>query len=694
MQIEELERFAERVLAQQEIGVWHILAHIRRLKDSNYFRLALILAETFYPYFSKNVFFLDELAICYYFAGYFLQSWQVYEQLFAMRTISQEQYTNFLFNAHFSIPYLSKLIQFDNIPRPVPSKLPVIALTMTSCKRLNLFTQTVDSLLYALGVECNMIAEWICVDDNSSVEDRAVMQSRYPFFRFIWKSPKEKGHAKSMNLIHHLVTDRFPYAFHLEDDFFFYHRRPMLSDCIEVMQEDDTIGQCLVNVNYAETSDDVSVVGGEYKKTGQGLGYYIHYHEQDMEKFFEKIGKRGPNSAYWPHYSLRPGLNSTKMMKAIGEYSLDAPHFEMEYAFRYMKAGYKTAFLMGLSCEHTGRLTKDIFNKSKLNAYDLNEEAQFTGKRKALDEMYVCRVINLDSRRDRWDEFLKQDIPGASRFRAVNGYTLNPTRQLEQLFNICDYNFRRGMIGCALSHFAIWIELLNTEEELYVVLEDDVTVVPYFQLKLKTLVKQLYSFRTWDILFLGHHIYPDYVTAETFDEDMIPSCQKWSASKSLRESRGGTGGYLISREGARKMLEFCNSKGMLNGIDTMMQKACDSLNIFYATPHLIRTPVYTPTSLNVDTDIQRNYDSMRRSFDDRVKAEKEFYSGLGVSFMISETHSGEIPPETAVMRKDSTDASYAIEDWSVCVRSDVAETKRVGLKDESGEFTMRYVLYN
>jgi glycosyltransferase involved in cell wall biosynthesis len=60
------------------------------------------------------------------------------------------------------------------------------------------------------------------IDDNSSENDRQFMKERYPFIRFIYKTPEQKGHPRSMNML--LKEIKTPYVFNLEDDFEFFRR--------------------------------------------------------------------------------------------------------------------------------------------------------------------------------------------------------------------------------------------------------------------------------------------------------------------------------------------------------------------------------------------------------------------------------------------------------------------------------------
>src|SRR3989344_3604876 len=99
------------------------------------------------------------------------------------------------------------------------------------------------------------------------------MKEKYPFFNFYFKTELEKGHAKSMNII--LKNVHTPYILHLEDDWEFYVKNNFIRNCLEVLNADPKLGQCLFNRNYAETFDQ-TIVGGLFHTTPSGLRYFIN----------------------------------------------------------------------------------------------------------------------------------------------------------------------------------------------------------------------------------------------------------------------------------------------------------------------------------------------------------------------------------------------------------------------------------
>lgn len=606
-------QFEQYISAYTSSGTLQSMVHlINYLRINELCILAIAIGKTCFPVFKYSPIFLNELAMCYYYNREYDESWLLYKMILSMRTLTKEMSNVYWFSAHFNLPHIMNKYE-TALSQPLVISNTLVTFSVTTCKRYDLFERTMNSFL-ACCEDIQLIGRWICVDDNSSEEDRIRMKSKYPFFEFFFKDISEKGHARSMNIIMDMVqTSPTPYLFHMEDDWQFHNRETYIWNCIEVLNADASLGQCLINRNYAETEADIKILGGQFRQTDQGLRYYVHDFEEDSDAFISKYGY-GSNCGYWPHYSLRPGMNVVSKLRDVGRYSENAGHFEMEFAYRYASLSYKTAFLDIISCTHIGRLTSERNDSHAVNAYFLNNEEQF-GPNSKDNPDHVIKVINLNSRSDRWSAFTELNDKSYSRYEAVNGYELQSTRWLEQMFNDNDYNYRRGMIGCALSHIGLWIECVQSNK-MYVILEDDIILTDYFEDKLCDLVD-----RTKDIVFLGHHIRDSSSLRESTLFPILERCE--NAQKSLAFSLGGTGGYIISPVGAEKMLKFVNDNRMTNGIDTMMQKACGELTAYYCNPHLFRTDCYHSGNADssIDTDIQRNYDSMARDIDERIDDE-------------------------------------------------------------------------
>ena len=299
-----------------------------------------------------------------------------------------------------TLQYNSKMVDHLRISMNKKRAKKVITLTITTCKRFDLFSKTINSIMNCF-MDIDKIDEWICVDDNSSEKDREEMVKLYPFFRYINKTPAEKGHAQSMNIIQKIVNT--PYILHLEDDWHFFRHMEYIKPAIAILQSDLTYGQVLFNRNYAETTNDLKIPGGFPKtldiikkvskqipshilapaskpvKEIHKLRYILHEHyPPDSSVYLQKVSEYARfhygTNMYWSHYSLRPSLIRTEIFKKIGKYDSTSWHFEMDYAHRYLSKGYVSAFFDCITCLHIGKLTTE---KNKENAYSLNDVPQF-----------------------------------------------------------------------------------------------------------------------------------------------------------------------------------------------------------------------------------------------------------------------------------------------------------------------------
>ena len=113
-----------------------------------------------------------------------------------------------------------KVLKIVNKKNKSDKKIKVF-LSITSCKRYDLFEKTIDSILICFK-DIELIDYFFCVDDNSSKEDRKKMLTKYPFFKYYFKKEEEKGHLSSMNIIFNKMKELKPkYWIHLEDDWLF-----------------------------------------------------------------------------------------------------------------------------------------------------------------------------------------------------------------------------------------------------------------------------------------------------------------------------------------------------------------------------------------------------------------------------------------------------------------------------------------
>jgi hypothetical protein len=206
---------------------------------------------------------------------------------------------------------------------------PKIVLTFTSCKRLDLFKKTLNSILLHFE-DISLVDYFFCVDDNSSKSDRAEMQKKYPWIQYYFKNENEKGHLKSMNIIYEKLSTLDPdYWIHIEDDFLFYKKMKYITLALEGFKKHkkQNIKQILFNRAYGETIFNLSTKG------------YIESNDKVVVHEYNPQAKVNNSVFFWPHFSFRPSIIDWKVIKELGDFSSENIFFERTYAFFFIKTG-------------------------------------------------------------------------------------------------------------------------------------------------------------------------------------------------------------------------------------------------------------------------------------------------------------------------------------------------------------------
>jgi GR25 family glycosyltransferase involved in LPS biosynthesis len=546
----------------------------------------------------------------------------------------------------------------DHFARPETKKLPMI-LTMTTCKRLDLLTRTINSMLENCLDLQEYIREWVVMDDNSSDEDRATMKRLYPFINFIFKKPTDKGHPRSMNLLQkYVLNTSCKYQFHMEDDFEWWFPDRYLTKLLKVITLNPQFGQAVINFEYTEDAHqgrdvwnrDMYYTEVEHKVEGTKVDtkdtkvdtklvrYFVHEYYTGERLKIENNHLGALSSMYWPHFTFRPGITNLQVYRKLGAFDENAKHFEMDYANKYVdKGGFKTAMLDCCYTTHIGRRTYER-QSNKLNAYDLNSEQQFGQQPKGAAEatspattaptqastastsvsvdanlMHRIRtfVINLRRRPERLVDFVKRnntECPSFEVFDGVDGRALEPCLKVHKIFETGDYNYRRGIVGCAYSHLKIWHSFLQGKSEFCLVLEDDVQLTVNFREKLLYLLE--HNKQQFDLMFLHWNPYPHVPNQHLLTlQYSKPTAELWSMQRSVRDNMGSGAAYLMTRHAAQHMIEWVNKHGMPNAVDWNLFKQPD-LRVMYTTPMLAFGQCWQ-NNTKVDSDIQKEYDVVK-----------------------------------------------------------------------------------
>jgi len=225
-------------------------------------------------------------------------------------------------------------------------------------------------------------------------------------------------------------------------------------------------------------------------------------------------------------------------------------------------------------------------------------------------------VINLDRRPDRYELF-KTNHPSfhhaVTRVSAVDGKQLKLTPEIVHLFRNNDHNWMKAHIGCSSSHYNLWKRVAESEDGAYLLFEDDVKCVPEFVDRVNECVRRMPA--DTDILYLGgvlpcnRSLYKQVV--ETVN-DVIGRI-KLRPDTNTRFFPFCACSYILTRQGALKLLQYVHDNGMHQASDILMCRRYRTMNLYMSIPLLAYTtqeenPDYATSDFD-NVNNQNTYDS-------------------------------------------------------------------------------------
>jgi glycosyl transferase family 25 len=106
----------------------------------------------------------------------------------------------------------------------------------------------------------------------------------------------------------------------------------------------------------------------------------------------------------------------------------------------------------------------------------------------------------------------------------------------------------KGAIGCYLSHIALWKKLLESDQEMFLIFEDDVDInnnIDNLMVKTNDYINTINK-KDWDVIFLGYSLIS--LLNNDIPEDIN---DKYKITNIIY----GLHAYIINKKGARKLLE-------------------------------------------------------------------------------------------------------------------------------------------
>lgn len=206
-------------------------------------------------------------------------------------------------------------------------------------------------------------------------------------------------------------------------------------------------------------------------------------------------------------------------------------------------------------------------------------------------------IINLERRADRLEKFKKGHADLAERvlrMPAFEGSRLNLTPTMARLFAPHDFNWKKPVMGCALSHLALWMQLANEKPEVnsYLILEDDARLSSAWREKWEEAEQANALPNGWDVMYLGGILPPnregfEQVCVEKVNDHVarVRENSVFGQNPPNRYFHFCAYAYVLTRRGAQKILEVLKSKnGYWTSADHMICNIHQFLNIYFLHP--------------------------------------------------------------------------------------------------------------
>jgi glycosyl transferase family 25 len=204
-------------------------------------------------------------------------------------------------------------------------------------------------------------------------------------------------------------------------------------------------------------------------------------------------------------------------------------------------------------------------------------------------------VINLKRRPDRLENFKTRfsnfvdDIQVVYGFDGKNFFS-NPVKE-QEMARKC-FNLNRGEMGCALSHFRIYQDIIDNYD-YGLIFEDDAMPSDNFNEKINNVLKDFKEIKDCDILFFGGRFTPNFMLEEpeymkVSDNIMMHNIKLWKMMKHERTTHG----YIISKKLAKFLLDKFENEGMKCAMDNWFLQAIKNNNfdIYNSNPLLCYSP--------------------------------------------------------------------------------------------------------
>ena len=204
-------------------------------------------------------------------------------------------------------------------------------------------------------------------------------------------------------------------------------------------------------------------------------------------------------------------------------------------------------------------------------------------------------VINLERSKDRLEKINEQMSKYGityKRFNAIDGSKLSK-EEIQRNTSILSRNLfiNKSILGCAMSHIAIWKQFLNSNNELICVMEDDAIISPQFLKFIQKDVFDIYNDLDFDYLNLHCGGIYESLNNEIYINDYIINKPVFGTLATC---------YILSKNGCKKLLEYFNRVDYHIDVEISVMTLLKDFKYFSIINPTLVTSNFTDTTLNTD----------------------------------------------------------------------------------------------
>jgi glycosyl transferase family 25 len=217
-------------------------------------------------------------------------------------------------------------------------------------------------------------------------------------------------------------------------------------------------------------------------------------------------------------------------------------------------------------------------------------------------------VINLDKNMNKYKNIQNIFLPLGiypERFSAIYGKDLNKNYINNITSPYVQYSIEKGRsldceigtlgaIGCSLSHIKLWQMLINSDQDIFFILEDDAFLSSDYSINdINYYINNVNSLNIdWDIIYIGW-----YKIDPLKNQDILTSNNIYKVKSLLYCAHS----YIINKKGALKLLQ--NAFPIIHQIDSYM-----SFMYMYRNVNAYRNKISYINQKNINgTDIQSDF---------------------------------------------------------------------------------------